>query len=42
VAKGYAQRFRIDYTEVFAPVARLDTIRVLLALAAQGTWEVLA
>jgi len=40
VAKCYAQRFRIDYTEVFAPVARLDTVRVLLALATQGTWEV--
>ena len=40
VAKGYAQRFDIDYTEVFAPVARLDTVRVLLALAAKGTWDV--
>jgi len=26
VAKGYAQRRGIDYTEVFAPIARLDTI----------------
>jgi transposase InsO family protein len=40
VAKGYAQRHGIDYTEVFAPVARLDTIRVILAIAAQFSWEV--
>jgi len=34
VAKGYAQKFRIDYNETFALVARLDTIRTLIALAA--------
>ena len=35
VAKGYAQKSRIDYNETCAPVARLDTIRTLIALAAQ-------
>lgn len=40
VAKGYSQRHGIDYEEVFAPVARWDTIRMLLALAACKGWEV--
>jgi hypothetical protein len=34
VVKGYAQMFGVDFSETFAPVARLDTIRMLLALAA--------
>jgi len=40
VAKGYAQRHGVDYEEVFAPVARLETVRLILALAAHGKWEV--
>jgi len=40
VVKGYAQRYGIDYSEVFAPVARWDTIRLILALAAQKGWVV--
>lgn len=39
VAKGYVQQQGIDYTEVFAPVARMDTIRMIVALAAQRGWS---
>jgi hypothetical protein len=34
VAKGYAQVAGLDFEETFAPVARLESIRILLAYAA--------
>jgi len=40
VAKGYAQREGVDFEEVFAPVARIETVRLLLALAARCGWRV--
>ncbi|CAL9007544.1 unnamed protein product [Prunus brigantina] len=39
VAKGYSQKPGIDFNETFAPVARLDTVRTLIALAAQRGWK---
>lgn len=35
MAKGYNQTYGVGYTEVFNPVARLDIVRLLIALAAQ-------
>ncbi|XP_048131572.1 uncharacterized protein LOC125314133 [Rhodamnia argentea] len=40
VVKGYTQILGIDYSDTFAPMARLDTIRLLLAIAAQKGWKV--
>ncbi|KAI9182272.1 hypothetical protein LWI28_023767 [Acer negundo] len=40
VAKGYKQKEGVDYGEVFAPVARLKTIRLLISLAAQKSWKI--
>ncbi|KAL4388598.1 hypothetical protein GQ457_09G027370 [Hibiscus cannabinus] len=40
VVKGYSQEFGVDFTETFAPVARFDTIRLLIALAAHKSWEI--
>jgi hypothetical protein len=34
VAHGFYQKERIDYEETFAPVARLEAVRILLAFAA--------
>ncbi|KAG8491344.1 hypothetical protein CXB51_014525 [Gossypium anomalum] len=41
VAKGYTQSYIVDYQEIFAPVAKLDTIRVLLSLAANQGWPLI-
>ena len=38
VVKGFTQTYDIDYTETFAPVAKLNTIRVLLSLVANLDW----
>ena len=40
VAKGYIQRHGIDFDEVFAAVARIETVCFLLALAAAKGWQV--
>jgi hypothetical protein len=40
VVKGYAQIFGVDYSDTFTLVARLDTIRLLLAISAQKGWKV--
>lgn len=40
VVKGYSQVSGIGYGDTFAPVARHDTIRLLLALAGQLGWIV--
>ena len=34
-AQGYSQIEGVDYDETFAPVARMESIRILLALACQ-------
>ena len=40
VAKGYVQKQGIDFEEVFASVARLDTVRLILAMAANRGWQI--
>ena len=40
VAKDYRQNVGTDYDEVFALVARIETIRLLLSLAVQFEWAI--
>jgi hypothetical protein len=40
VARGFFQREGIDFDDAFAPVARMESVRLLLALAAQEGWRV--
>lgn len=40
-SKGYTQSYGIDYQEKFAPVAKLNTIRILLSLAVNLDWPLL-
>jgi len=39
VAKGYAQKHGVDYTDTFAPTARFAALRTIIALAAIEDWE---
>jgi hypothetical protein len=40
VALGFMQVFGIDFSETFSPVARYESIRLLLALAMREEWEI--
>ena len=40
VAKGYKQQYGVDYEVVFAPVAGLDTKRMLISFAAHHSLKI--
>ena len=40
VAKGFTQTPRVDYDETFSPVAKIKSIRVLLAISAFHDYEI--
>jgi len=40
VVKGYKQQQGKDYDETFAPVARMETVRTVLSIAAQHKWKI--
>ena len=40
VAKGYEQLYGVDFEETFAPVARLTSLRIVLAIAAKLRFDI--
>lgn len=40
VPKGYVQQYGINVDKVFEPVARIETIRLLISLSASRGWEI--
>ena len=41
VARGFTHQPNIDFNETFALVAHMDTVRTILAIAAQNKWHVI-
>ena len=39
MAKGFTHEYSIDYEETFAPLARLTSVRSLIAIAAIKQWK---
>ena len=39
VEKGYTQSYGINYKDTFAPVAKLNTIKILISLVVNLDWE---
>ncbi|XP_038889358.1 uncharacterized protein LOC120079274 [Benincasa hispida] len=40
IAKGFTQTFRVDYSETFSPVAKLNTVQVLLSVVVNKDWHI--
>ena len=38
IAKGYTQTYGVDYQETLSPIVKLNTVRVLISLAANLDW----
>ena len=38
-AKGYAQTYGIDFEETFSPIAKMATMRAMIAMVATKGWE---
>ena len=39
-AKGYSQRASINYDEIFAHVAQLEIVRLIISLTTQNNWRI--
>ena len=41
LAKGYTQTYGVHYQETFAPIAKMNTVRILLSLVTHYNWQLL-
>lgn len=39
LVRGYTQQYGVDYVEVSSPIARLEIVRIFLALTAQANYK---
>jgi len=39
VARGFLHKYGQDYYEVYAPVARMEIIRLIVAIAVKNNWS---
>ena len=39
VARGFSQTYGIDYDETFSPMAKMNTLRILVSCAANFSWK---
>nr|KYP65026.1 Retrovirus-related Pol polyprotein from transposon TNT 1-94 [Cajanus cajan] len=39
VIKGYLQQHRVNYKEVFAPIARMDIVKMIKAIVSNKGWK---
>jgi hypothetical protein len=39
VAKGYAQTYGIDYEETYSAIARMTTVRIIIAMPIAKGWS---
>ena len=39
VPEGYIQNFEVDYFNTFNPIAKVNTIKIIIAIAAHYKWD---
>ncbi|RVX16266.1 Retrovirus-related Pol polyprotein from transposon RE1 [Vitis vinifera] len=40
VARGYAQTYGVDYSDTFSPIAKLNSVRLFISIAASQQWMI--
>ena len=40
IARGYAQTYGVDYSNTFSPIAKLNSVRLFISIAASHQWMI--